>query len=182
MTMPSKSIIVGGGLITAISVTMGVFLSMTVNVGMSETSKFEGTVLKNYYDSVGVQTWCTGETQVGYKPDGSYDHAYCQALFFKSYNNYNGQLYSCYNDTALSKLTAPMHAAFVDVYYNTGKRCNTGMILNMNKGQPKQACDFILKYKYAGGKDCSDPRNRTCRGVWNRRLKMHKLCLTGLIK
>lgn len=171
-----------GALITAIAVPAMVFLGMTSDIGITKTAQFEGTVLDNYYDSVGVKTWCTGETQVGYKADGSYDDAYCKALFFQSYNKYNGQLYSCYNDTALSDLTVPMHVAFVDMYYNTGRKCNTGMIRNMNAGKPKEACNFILKYKYAGGQDCSLKSNRTCRGVWSRRLEMHKLCLSGINK
>lgn len=170
-----------GGLCAAIMFPSAVFIAMTSDIVAPKTQRFEGTVLANYYDSVGVETWCTGETKIGYKPDGSYDHEYCKALFLQQINAYNARLYSCYTEKGLETVTAPMHAAFVDVYYNTGRRCNTGMIRNTNMGRPKEACDTILKYKYAGGQDCSLPSNRTCRGVWKRRLEMHKLCMSGVL-
>ena len=165
---------------TAATVSAAVFISMTANIGAPHTEVFEGTVLKNYYDSVGVETWCTGETQVGYKPGGDYDEEYCKALFFNSYTGYNTRLYACYSDVGKKFVTPQIHAAFTDLYYNTGRKCNTGMMRHINRGDPKKACDYILRYKYAGGKDCSLKSNRTCRGVWKRRLKMHDLCLSGI--
>ena len=129
---------------------------------------------------MGVLTWCTGETQVGYKADGSYDEEYCKALFLNSYNKYNAGMYSCYNDTAKKIVTPKMHAAFTDLYYNTGRKCDTGMVRNINAGKPREACDFMLRYKYAGGRDCSI-RSNNCYGVWDRRLKMHQLCVEGIL-
>lgn len=173
---------VAGGIVTAALVPAALFIGLTNDIGAPATSAFEGTVLMNYYDSIGVETWCTGETQVGYKPDGSYDQAYCKALFFQSYSGYNARLYGCYSEEAKTIVTPQIHAAFVDMYYNTGRKCNSGMIRNINKGRAKEACDSILQYKYAGGNDCSVPGNKICSGVWKRRLQMHELCLEGILK
>lgn len=165
----------GGVLITAAMVSAALFLSGTVDEGIKMTAQFEGMVLENYIDTVGVETWCIGETQMGRLETG-YTKEYCEQLFYARYTQYSGQLYGCYNEKAKRYVTPAMHAAFTDVYYNTGARCSTGMIRNLKRGKPKVACDYILKYKRAGGKDCS-VRANGCWGVWDRRLKFHPKCI-----
>ena len=139
------------------------------------TAEFEGMVLENYTDVVGIETWCVGETMTG-RLESGYTKEYCHSLFSSRFTQYSSQLYSCYDDTAKKYVTPKMHAAFVDVYYNTGAKCKTGMIRNLKKGKPVQACDYILKYKRAGGKDCS-VRSNGCYGVYDRRLKFHPICV-----
>ncbi|NQZ14309.1 MAG: glycoside hydrolase family protein [Alphaproteobacteria bacterium] len=157
-----------------------IFFGSVADIGMKPTQDAEGTVLHPYYDSVGVLTWCTGETQVGYQE--SFTEKECNALFSARYNQYASRLFSCYTEEGKRHVTPKMHAAFTDVYYNTGAKCKTSMVRNVNAGKPEAACDAILLYKYAGGKDCSHPDNRTCRGVWKRRLQFHELCMEGLPK
>lgn len=171
----TKAVAGGGGLITAAMVSAALFLSNTVDHGAHMTAQFEGMVLENYIDTVGVETWCIGETQMG-RLDAGYTKEYCEQLFFARYTQYSGQLYACYDDKAKRYVTPAMHAAFTDVYYNTGSRCNTGMIRNLKRGKPVVACEYTLKYKRAGGKDCSI-RENNCYGVWKRRLEFYPKCL-----
>lgn len=171
----TMAVATGGGLITAASVPAFIFLSSTANIGAPMTAQFEGLVLKNYIDVVGVETWCYGETQVGRLEEG-YTQDYCYALFKTSFSNYAAKLYDCYNDKAKRYVTPAMHATFTDVFYNTGARCNTGMVRNLKMGKPVEACNYILKYRRAGGKDCS-VRSNNCWGVWDRRLKTLPMCL-----
>ncbi len=39
------------------------------------------------------------------------------------------------------------------------------------------ACDAILNWRFVGNTDCSAPGNKTCPGLWARRLKTHRQCL-----
>lgn len=170
-----KRVAVGGGLTTAALVPAAVFIAMTGQVGAPMTAQFEGMVLKNYIDTVGVETWCIGETQMG-RLESGYTEEYCMTLFNAQYPKYAAQLYSCYTEQMKRYVTPSMHAAFTDVYYNTGAKCSTGMMRNLKKGQPVEACDYTLRYKRAGGKDCSE-RSNNCWGVWDRRVKMHPVCV-----
>ena len=56
----------------------------------------------------------------------------------------------------------------------------SSMCRQMQAGDYRKACDAILLYKYAGPTDCSAPGNRTCRGLWNSRLKSHADCLAAI--
>jgi lysozyme len=168
------------GLVTAAMVSAGVFLGLADDKGAPMTAEFEGTVLANYIDAVGVETWCTGETQMGRLEKG-YTREYCMKLFVKSYSVYSRQVYSCYNETAKKYVTPSMHAAFTDVFYNAGAGCKSNMIGFLKVGQPVKACNVILQYKRAGGKDCS-VRSNGCYGVWDRRLKVYPLCVSDAQK
>lgn len=165
----------GAGLVTAASVSALIFLGMAGDKGAPMTAQFEGMVLENYIDVVGVETWCVGETQVG-RLESGYTKEYCMSLFKQQFNQYSARLYDCYDQTAKENVTPAMHAAFTDVYYNTGARCNTSMIRALKANKPVKACDAMLLYKRAGGKDCSI-RSNNCYGVWDRRLKMHEVCM-----
>ena len=163
------------GIITAAMVSSVAFFVASSETGLKYTQEFEGTVLSNYIDSVGVETWCTGETQMGRLDDG-YTKEYCSQLFYASYSQYSSSLYYCYDDEMKKHVTPSMHAAFTDVYYNTGAKCNTGMMRALKAGDPVGACNYTLRYKIAGGKDCSI-RSNNCYGVWERRLTMLPICL-----
>lgn len=163
------------GLITAAMVPASVFIFETTNTGAKMTTAFEGVVLNNYIDTVGVETWCIGETQMG-RLDKGYTLEYCNKLFAARYPQYASQLYSCYDEQMKRYVTPRMHSAFTDVYYNTGKRCNTGIMRHLKAGDPVAACEFIKRYKFADGKDCS-VRSNGCWGVWDRRVKLSEICL-----
>lgn len=167
--------VIGTTLTTAAVVTEHEFLAETAAEGSQMTAEFEGLVLENYIDVVGVETWCYGETQLG-RMEAGYTQEHCLNLFKARYNQYSGQLYDCYDEKSKRYVTPAMHATFTDVFYNTGAKCKTGMIRNLKRGKPVEACNYILRYKRAGGKDCSVRRNN-CYGVWDRRLKSLPMCL-----
>lgn len=168
--------VAGGGLVTAAMVSAALFIGIASQHGQPMTGEFEGLVLKNYRDSVGVLTWCRGETQMGYLPDGDYTKEYCETLFSARYPQYSAKQYQCYNEKMKRYVTPKMHAGLTDVFYNTGSSCKTGMMRALKRGDPVGSCEYILRYKYAGGKDCSI-RSNNCYGVWKRRVAAYDLCI-----
>ena len=46
-------------------------------------------------------------------------------------------------------------------------------------GNYVQACNDLLKYRYAAGFDCSTPGNKRCAGVWARQLERHAKCMAA---
>lgn len=170
--MPSKNTLKAMGL--------GGFITASALVGAPLTMKAEGMKLVPYYDSVGVKTWCVGETEVGYKE--KFETKDCDFLYTIRYGYYSMRLSEAYTDKGKSIITPEMHAAFTDLAYNVGIDGvkNSSVARALNAGDAKLACDNTLKFKFAGGKDCSLPGNRSCPGVWTRRLLMHKLCTKGM--
>lgn len=68
--------------------------------------------------------------------------------------------------------------AYVRLVHNVGpaKVCNSSIVPKVQREDYKAACDTILDFKKAIGKDCS-VRSNGCYGVWLDRLATHKLCL-----
>lgn len=164
-----------GGAVTAAMLPAAAFIALSVDTQAPMTAEFEGMVLKNYIDVVGVETWCIGETQMG-RLEAGYTPEYCMALFKQQFTAYSARLYGCYDDYMKNFVTPTMHGAFTDVYYNTGAKCKTSMMKALKQGKPVAACDATLLYKRAGGKDCSI-RSNGCYGVWDRRIKTHVPCV-----
>ncbi len=63
--------------------------------------------------------------------------------------------------------------------FGTGAWQKSSMRRELLAGRPRQACDALLKYRFAGGFDCSTPGNKRCMGVWTRQLERHKQCLAA---
>lgn len=94
-------------------------------------------------------------------------------------------------------VTAPLTQAeydlYVDLAYNTGLGkagvkggfCVTkegkpsGIVTALNAGYYATACKRILDWRYSNGQDCSAPGNRTCRGLWQRRLDSYSRCMAA---
>lgn len=155
-------------------------VAASISLGAPMTLMNEGMKLKPYYDSVGVLTWCGGETEVGYKE--SFTKEECADLFYMRYGYYSYATAEFYNDKAEEVITPKIHAALTDMSYNVGLPTvkKSSMIRELNAGHPVAACNAILKYKFAGGRDCSAPGNKSCPGVWTRRQQIHKLCIEGV--
>lgn len=155
------------------------FITMTAVVGAPFTAYKEGLSLKPYLDGGGVVTWCRGETEVNYK--AAYTEQECDVMFYVRYGFYSMAVAYMYNDKAKGIVTPKIHAAMTDMAYNIGIKGveKSSMMRELNAGNAPKACDAILLYKYAAGKDCSDPKNRTCPGVWVRRKETHKICMEG---
>lgn len=147
-------------------------------IGAPITLSHEGTVLKPYYDSVGVQTVCSGETEN--VENREYTEEECTDRFDIQYGYYSFATARFYNEKAKTVLTPQAHAAFTDMSYNVGLPTveKSTMIKEINNGNLKTACNAILLYNKAGGRDCRI-RTNNCYGVWQRRIKINKLCLEG---
>lgn len=85
-------------------------------------------------------------------------------------------------------VTVPLHPweydAYVNLAYNIGPTafCDSTLVRRLNAGDYGGACDAILMFDRAGpvkkpSDRCSHPDNRSCRGVWMRRLALHAQCL-----
>lgn len=68
--------------------------------------------------------------------------------------------------------------AYVRLAHNVGpaKVCNSSIVQKAQREEYKAACDTILDFKKAFGKDCS-VRSNGCYGVWLDRIETHKICL-----
>jgi len=68
--------------------------------------------------------------------------------------------------------------AYVRLAHNVGpaRVCNSSIVPKVQAGEYRAACDTILTFKKAVGKDCS-VRSNGCYGVWIDRLATHKLCI-----
>lgn len=78
-----------------------------------------------------------------------------------------------------------LHQAEFDIYMDFIGQYGIGTWL---KGSPRrdllagnyaQACNDLLKYRYAAGFDCSAPGNKRCAGVWTRQLERHAKCMSA---
>ncbi|AVJ20993.1 MULTISPECIES: glycoside hydrolase family protein [Pseudomonas] len=78
-----------------------------------------------------------------------------------------------------------LHQAEFDIYMDFVGQYGIGTWL---KGSPRrdllagnyaQACNDLLKYRFAAGFDCSTPGNKRCAGVWTRQLERHEKCMAA---
>lgn len=164
---------------TLAAIGAGTFITMAAMVGAPVTMQAEGMKLVPYYDSVGVKTWCVGETEVGYKD--KFEKSDCDFLYTIRYGYYSMRTMEFYGPKAKAVVTPEVHAAVVDTAYNVGLSAieKSTIVRKLNAGDVGGACDAILLYKYVGKTDCSKPGNKVCPGVWTRRLKMNQLCKKG---
>ena len=77
----------------------------------------------------------------------------------------------------------PLHQAEYDVYehhaYNIGSGafCASTIVKRLNAQDYAGACDAILMWRRVGSQDCSQPGNRICWGLWERRMAAHAKCM-----
>lgn len=71
--------------------------------------------------------------------------------------------------------------AYVDLSYSIGSVafCGSTLVRKLNASDYDGACKQILVWRYAGGQDCSAPGNKTCSGIWRRRLREYQMCIGG---
>ncbi|OSI06793.1 Phage-related lysozyme (muraminidase) [Neisseria animaloris] len=142
----------------------------------------EGFRSKPYLDSVGVPTIGIGSTVY---PDGrkvkltdpaitkKQAIAYAKHHSGKDENKFRALL-------AGVKLSQAEYDVYLDFAYNFGIHtfAKSSMLRNLKYGDYKAACRSLLKYKFAGGRDCSVRKNN-CIGVWNRQLDRYNKCMAA---
>jgi lysozyme len=79
-------------------------------------------------------------------------------------------------------VTVPLTQAEYDVYvahaYNIGGDafCRSTIVRRLNAGDYRGACDAILMWRFAAGKDCSKAGSG-CPGLWKRRQEAYSACI-----
>lgn len=90
---------------------------------------------------------------------------------------YEGALKRC--------VKVPLHQyeydAYVNLAFNIGPSafCSSTLVHRLNAADYAGACDAILMWKMVGSVDCSAPGNKSCSGLWARRLRLRQQCLGG---
>ncbi|WP_425917804.1 lysozyme [Acinetobacter sp. TSRC1-2] len=148
--------------------------------GIAYTQSREGTVLVPYKDSVGVATIGTGTTVY---PNGQKVKMTDPRITQKQATEY--LKFHIDKDAKIfnkSLLGVPLSQTEYDLYmdftyqFGTGAWSSSSMLRNLKQGKYKQACDSLLKWKYAAKRDCS-VRSNNCYGVWVRQVERHSKCM-----
>jgi lysozyme len=130
----------------------------------------EGRVLKTYRDIGGVLTYCDGATenaQVGH----NYTPAECDAQLDRDLERHAAGIAKC---VPMERLTSGQKVAFVDAAFNIGVAnfCSSSMARRANAGDMPGACDALLLWNKAAGREVA--------GLTKRRQRERELCLKGL--
>ncbi len=148
--------IAGGGGAVAIATAM-----------LSGNDGLEGVRHKPYQDVVGVWTVCYGHTGKDIMLGKTYTEAECRALLSADLNSIARQI----NPYIKRSIPDAMRGALYSFAYNVGAanfRTSTLLML-INKGDSKGACDQLRRWTYAGG--------RQWKGLVNRREIEREVCL-----
>lgn len=113
-------------------------------------------------------TVCYGETK-GVKPGDQHTVAECKAMLAASLEEYALGVERC----VTTPMTDGAYAAFVSLAYNigTGAFCKSSVARLQNAGEPRAACDAMLKWNRAAGV--------VFPGLSRRRQAERALCLKG---
>lgn len=128
-------------------------------------------ITEAYLDPVGIPTICDGITKdvyIGMRVTKEW----CDKARENEITNHSRPLTAVEWD-----LPDYIKAAFTDLSFNIGERglSKSTPLRKLKAGDVTGACDGILLYKYAGGKDCS-VRDNGCYGIWDRRMTERRLC------
>lgn len=76
-------------------------------------------------------------------------------------------------------LSQTEYDVYVDFAYQYGMAAfnRSSIRRHLLAGNHAAACRALLKYRYAGGRDCSIKRNN-CYGVWKRQLERYNRCIS----
>lgn len=134
-------------------------------------SHFEGRSLRAYQDIVNVWTICDGETK-GVRPGQVATAAECDAMLATNLRQYEAGLDRCLT----GYVPGETKVALLSWAYNVGigAACGSTLVRLANAGDLHGACDQLLRWDRAGG--------RQVRGLTIRREAERKMCLEGLAK
>jgi len=130
---------------------------------------FEGLRTHVYRDSVGVATYCYGETK-NPQPGRSYTVTECDALLAARVAEFDSGVRACVRQA----LPAKVEAAFVSTAYNIGLGafCGSTLARKANAGDLTGACNEMPKWNRVGG--------QVLKGLTVRRGAEQALCLEGV--
>lgn len=137
----------------------------------------EGISMTAYQDSVNVWTVCRGHTGKDVIRGKVYTTAMCDSLFRSDIWAAMSGVLSATKDVP----PTPVLVAFTSFAFNVGvsKFKTSTMLKKYNTGDLAGACKEPLRWKFAGGLDCS-VRSNGCYGVWSRRNREVAMCESGI--
>ena len=132
-------------------------------------SYFEGRELRAYQDIVGVWTICDGETK-GVGPGQVATPDECDSMLARNLRQYEAGLDKCLT----GHVPGEAKVALLSWTYNVGvgAACSSTLVKLANAGDLVGACDQLLRWNRAGG--------REVRGLTNRRKAEREMCIGGL--
>lgn len=144
--------------------------AIAATVLLAFTPAQEGRVLKTYRDIGGVLTYCDGATENA-QLGKTYTPAECDAQLDRDLERHAAGIAKC---VPMDRLTDGQRVAFVDVAYNIGVQafCSSSMARRANAGDMAGACDALLLWNRAGGREVP--------GLTRRRERERDLCRRGL--
>jgi lysozyme len=130
----------------------------------------EGRVLKTYRDIGGVLTYCDGAIENA-QAGKTYTSAECDAQLDRDLERHAAGIAKC---LPMERLTDGQKVAFVDAAFNIGVSafCGSSMARRANAGDMAGACDALLLWNRAGGREAA--------GLTRRRERERELCRRGL--
>jgi len=148
----------------------GVVGAVAAAVLLLFTPAQEGRVLKTYRDIGGVLTYCDGATENA-QAGRVYTPAECDAQLDRDLERHAAGIARC---VPMNRLTDGQKVAFVDVAFNIGVSafCGSSMVRKANAGDMVGACDALLLWNRAGGREVV--------GLTKRRQRERELCLKGV--
>lgn len=141
-----------------------------VSALLAFTPAHEGRVLETYRDLGGVLTYCDGATENA-AWGRTYTPAECDAQLDRDLERHAAGIAAC---IPLARLSDGQKVAFVDAAYNIGVAafCGSSMARRINAGDIDGACDALLMWNRAGGREVA--------GLVRRRQAERRLCREGL--
>lgn len=137
---------------------------------ITHTGEEEGLRLKAYIPIPGdVPTICYGETK-GVRMGQTATKAECDAMLLARLDEFAGKVENCVKQPMSDRTLV----SFVGLAYNIGSGgfCGSTVVRRYNAGDRRGACDAMLMWNKAGG--------REVRGLTLRRQRERALCLAGL--
>lgn len=152
--------------VAGLAVATGLFVTLL-------WSPQEGTEIKAYQDSIGIWTICQGDTR-NVTPGMVETMAGCKART----DGIARESLQAARALVTADMTYGEWIAFADFIGNAGEANfkASSMLRLANQGRRAESCDAFLKWVYAGGRDCRDPKNN-CRGIVYRRQTERAYCL-----
>jgi GH24 family phage-related lysozyme (muramidase) len=134
----------------------------------------EGYFGRTYRDIVNVPTVCYGETDKAAVAEGrvhTFTKAECLDMLQRRLPEYDAGLMRCIKRP---DLPASVHVAGLSFTYNVGigGACRSSFVRLINAGQYRAACNSLMRWNRAGG--------REVRGLTNRRADERRVCLQDL--
>lgn len=129
---------------------------------------FEGLRQSAYRDVVGIPTACYGETR-GIRMGMKFTKTECNDMLLKRLDEFADGMEACTH----VPLTDERYVALLSFSYNVGTAayCHSSVARYLNEGKTKEACNALLAWDKAGGRQIA--------GLSKRRWDERELCLKG---